>query len=149
LQAALPGGIEFHHGGFERGNSPLFVEELNFRAWGRSPAWTDERPPIILFNFFHQKHFKLPVGPRVASPQPRRNDFGVVQDQNITGSEVFQDVTEEAMGHLLGGTIQDEEAGLIALRKRRLGNQLWRQRVIEIRRKHEEPSMTKGDRKGK
>ena len=54
-----------------------------------------------------------------------------------------------AMGHLLGGTIQDQKTGQIALWKRRLGNQLWWQRVIEIRREHKEPSMAKGDRKGK
>jgi hypothetical protein len=40
------------------------------------------------------------------------------------------------MGNLLTGAVDDHQAGLVALARRRLGNQFWRQGKIKLAQIH-------------
>jgi hypothetical protein len=86
--------------------------------------------------FLEQEELELSPMGLLAPAETRRDDFGVVEDEDIPRAEVLGEVGEAVMVPASGGAVQDEQAGLRALAGGALGDQFRRQREIEFRGVH-------------
>lgn len=69
---------------------------------------------------------------KVGSAQPRRNDLGVVQDEDVFRPKILEQIMKSPMYHLARVAIKDQKARLIALWSRCLGNEFGREVKIEL-----------------
>src|SRR5439155_19033305 len=63
---------------------------------------------------------------------PGRDDSRVVQNQNVARAQALQDLQKTKVPDAAIGALQHQQARLVALSRRRLGDQLGRQVIIEI-----------------
>jgi len=68
----------------------------------------------------------------IDSAQPRWNDTGVIQDQNVPRLKIINKVAKLLMGDLARVAVQNEESGLVAVRSRRLGYEFVRELKVEL-----------------
>ena len=67
--------------------------------------------------------------------QPRGKDARVVDDEDIAGSQKRREIGNRAMFERSSAAIEGQQAGLTA-RRRRLGDQVYRQREVEVGYQH-------------
>jgi len=65
------------------------------------------------------------------------DDFGIVEDQEITGSEPMLQIGEPGVVAESGGAVEDEEAGGIPLEDRRLSDEILGEEIIEVSDPHD------------
>ena len=66
-----------------------------------------------------------------------REDAGVIEHQAISGTKMVGKAAKNAMVDGPAGAVEDQQAGLVALRQGLLGDEPRRQVVIEIRGLHD------------
>lgn len=86
------------------------VAENYFRADARAFARAQHHPPIVWSIFFKQKNFKLSAGARVDAAKPRGDDARVVEDEDVTGAEMIEQVGKVAVRNFFRFAGQDKEA---------------------------------------
>jgi hypothetical protein len=89
-------------------------------------------PPVVHGIFFEQQYFKRAAGAGVFSTQARGDDAGIIEDEDIARAKVAEEVRKNFMFAAGVGAVEDEEAGLIALRRGLLGDEFGREREIKI-----------------
>ena len=68
--------------------------------------------------------------------EARRDDARVVQDEGVVRTQVFDEITEDAVFDASGRPVDHHEARSVPRRDGVLGNQLRRERVVEVRELH-------------
>ncbi len=127
--AFLVGGGDF---GADLGRIADEVAEDDFGLKAGALAGAEHDPPIVDGVFFEQEDFKLAAGLGVAAAQARRDDAGIVEDEDVAGAEVIGEIAEILVRNFFGVAVDDEQAGLIALGDGSLGDQFGRQNKIKI-----------------
>ena len=95
--AAVAFGVFFLHERAHVGRFARAVEELNFRSGSHALAGTQQGPPFIRRDFFHEQQLDLAAARGLASAQARAEHAGVVEHEQV---EVGVD---EAFPSLRGG----------------------------------------------
>jgi hypothetical protein len=124
------------HRGMHAAWLAMRIPEDDLRSCARPFARAQHDPPIVDRILFEQQNLKLSARVRIDAAEAGRDHARVVEDQQIAGLQVLREVTEPAMLDLTREAMQHEQARLVALRHRRLRDQLERQRKIEIRGSH-------------
>jgi hypothetical protein len=124
--------IFFEHTAAHGSEVSTSVPERDLCADTRAFAGAQHHPPIVNGNFFEQQHFKLAAGLRIDAAQTGGYDSRIVEDKNIAGVHIFEQVAKSAMSHAAGRAIEHEQAGLVSEGRGRLGDQFWWQIKIEV-----------------
>ena len=124
--------VGFHDDGADFGLLAAIAADDNLGTHPRSFARPQHHPPIVLREFFEQKDFKLAAGMRIGSAKPRWNDTGVIQDENLAGTEIIDQVAKLPVCDLAGVAVYDKKPGVVAVWGRRLGNEFVREVKVEL-----------------
>lgn len=100
-------------------------------------AGSEQDPPFERGGFFEEQDFDLALGIGLMSAKAGGDDFGIVEDQEITGSEPMLEIGEPGVVVKPGGAVEDEEAGGIPLEDRRLGDEFLGEEIIEVSDPHD------------
>ena len=90
-----------------------------------------ERLPEAVPDRLQQEDLGLAPG-RPPHAQPRRDDAGVVDDDERAAGKLLREVAEAPVPRLAGRPVVHEEPGVVAPRQRALGDQLRREVVVEL-----------------
>ncbi len=104
----------------EHGGGKAGVEPQRSARFGRlAGVEMDQRPPLVQ-QPLHQD-FEPPAAGLVAE-QPGRNYPGIVEHQQIAGTQQIWQVAEQAVAKLAGGAGQGQQPAVAAPGRRMLGN---------------------------
>ena len=112
------------------------VAELDNAAQAHFGGWFEEDFPYPWLDLMQEEHFHLAPCARFPTVQTCRYDFGIIDHQRVTGTEILADIGKRIVRHALLGAIHHHETGLIASGHGSLRNQLWRERKIKILQLH-------------
>ena len=97
------------------------------------------------FNLFGEEDFdeagglgRAALGVRAGAggEEARGQDAGVVEDEEIAGLKELREVGEEVVAECAGGAVEDHHAAGAALGGRVLGDEFYRQVVMEVGDEH-------------
>jgi len=122
----------FQDNGADLRHLPAMIANADLSAHSRAFARAQHDPPVILRNFFKQEYFELSTRMRVQSPEPRRNHTGIVQDEDVSGTQVVEQVAKFAMCDMARITVENEKSGLVAVLSRGLGDKFVGELEVEL-----------------
>ena len=131
----LPGGVgEVHHG-------PGARLQTLARPHKHLPEGNAVRARLRASALAKQKHLGRPARAPLGAEQARRHDPCLVGHEQITRSQVLDDVLEDAILHFPALAIHHKQPALVAHGRRLLSNQFFGQVVVEIIGSHEKRSL--------
>jgi hypothetical protein len=92
LKPPVPLVIDVNDHCREAGEISVTILKLNPRIRPRAFAGTKHHPPIVARILFEQQELKRPARLAVAAPESGRYDSGIVQDEDVSRSDVFDKV---------------------------------------------------------
>ncbi len=116
----------------EAGALAGFGEKLNLCTHFRPFSRPHHHPPVVDYILFEQKNFKLAACFWVLCVQTGRNHPRIVQHQHVPGSKKFNKILKSPVFDAMVGAMQNQQFGLIAVRRWFLGNQLRRQMKMKV-----------------
>ena len=125
-------GIKFEDGGEEFWELGVGSWKFDLRSDLSALAGFHHGPPVVHGIFFEQQDFKRAAGAGVFSTESRGDDAGIIEDEDIAGAQVAKEVGKFFMFEAGIGAVEDEEAGLISLRRGLLGDEFGREWKIKI-----------------
>src|SRR5882762_11762379 len=106
--------IRVGHGGDDFGYLSVLIEEVDLCINARAFGWAHHGPPIVQRIFFEEQEFELAAGSCVDAVKPRRDDFGIVQDQHVAWTQAVEQIRKAAMLNLRGCALEQKQARLPA-----------------------------------
>src|SRR6185436_8114371 len=79
-------------------------------------AGLHERPPIVGRVFFEEENLEMSAGFFVEGAKAGGNDFGIVQDEDVTWPEKVFNLGELVKRDFASATVEMEQSGLVASR---------------------------------
>ena len=118
-------GVLFENGGGETSIAG------KMGSHGQFLAGAEKAPPgIFLGGGPQEKTFAGPAA-RPFGKQPCRQDSGRIADQAISRAKELREIGEDVVGNGSARPVDNEQARLVPLRRRRLGDQFRRQRIVK------------------
>jgi len=77
----------------------ITISQLDFGSRTRAFAGTHHGPPIVRGILRNEQHFEFTACARVHSVKASRDDFGIVQNQQITGAEKLREMRKTFVCH--------------------------------------------------
>ena len=96
---------------------------------------TDESLPCVWTQTVQKQYFELSSS-LFTGLKAGRDNAGVVEDEDVAGVQVFRKLVKTAMLHRIEIPVQHHQSRVVSWFDRSLGNELGRQRVVEIARLH-------------
>lgn len=107
------------------------IEQFKSIPGLESFGWSEQGPPVVGLIFPAEQEFNLSPGFRFEGVQAGGDDFGIVQDQEISGPEQGGQFGEVAMRVRTGGAVDGEQPRRFPPGHRLLGDAFLRQRIVE------------------
>jgi len=135
-QAAVAFRIGFNHNRLHAAGAGARILNLNPGSRPRPPGRPQHGPPVIDGVFLQKQRLELPSRKRVYATEAGGNHARIIEHQRIPRMQIFNQIRKTAVLKASRVAMQHQQARLITLRRRRLGNQLRRQLELKIRSPH-------------
>ena len=107
------------------------LDRAELHPGAQAPGRPGQRLPEAVPGRLQQEDLGLAPG-RPPHAQPRRDDAGVVDDDERAAGKLLREVAEAPVPRLAGRPVVHEEPGVVAPRQRALGDQLRGEVVVEL-----------------
>ena len=96
-QAPVALFIGFHDSCLHYGGLTLQIPQNDLGAEPRAFARAEHDPPIVWRVFFEQQNLEGATRPGVCAAQARRNDAGIIENQDIARPQIFEQIAKPPM----------------------------------------------------
>lgn len=125
MDTRAPLGVLFENGGGESSVADKVGSHGQFFAGPK------KAPPSVFIGGWPQEQAFAGPAPGPFGKQPCRQDSGRIADQAISRAKELREIGEDVVGNGSARPVDNEQARLVPLRRRRLGDQFRRQRIVK------------------